>query len=68
MTAITNLILLLHPHSNDYESCLDNTSFNSVECIHDIRLVWPPETTGDENFHKLASYSCNIVFMGRRLP
>ena len=46
------------------EGTLDNTPAHSLECFHDIRMVWPPQTSGNEDFHKLAAYSRNPLFMG----
>ena len=31
----------MQPNSKDDESNLDNTPAYSIQCIHDIRLVWP---------------------------
>ena len=47
-----------------YESHLDNTPSYSIKRIHDIRMVRPPETSGDEDFIKLAADCRNPVFMG----
>ena len=67
MAGITNLILLLQPEKKDIdnESYLDNTPSYSIECVHDIRMVRPPETPGNEDFIKLASYRSHSLLMGR---
>ena len=55
-------------NKNDNEGNLDNTPAHRVECIHDIRMVRPSEASGNEDFDKLAAYSCNPVLMGSRIP
>ena len=70
MHAITNLMLLLHPHLKHQiqtrnESTLDNPPFDSIECIHDIRMVWSPEASADEDLYKLAAYPCHPLLLGR---
>ena len=64
MEAFTNLILLLQPKQFDYESNLDNPSSDSIQCIHDIRMVWSTVASGNEDLIKLAAYTCNPVFVG----
>ena len=65
MAAITNLILLLHPlMKTEYESSLDYITSHRIECIHDFRVVRTSEASGDENFFKLATYTCNTILMG----
>ena len=50
------------------ESNLDHTSTDRLECIHDIRMVRPPQAPGNENFHKLAPHTRDTFLMGRSLP
>ena len=66
MVGFTNLILLLQPEKKDIdnESYLDNTPSYSIKRVHDIRMVWPPETPGDEDLVKLAAHRRDPVFMG----
>jgi hypothetical protein len=49
------------------ESILDNTPAHRIECIHDIRMVWPPEASADEDLHQLATDCRHPVFMGCRI-
>jgi hypothetical protein len=58
----------LQPNSKDDESDFDYPSTYSIECIHDIRLVWSPQTPGNEDFHQLAADPGDIVLMGSSLP
>ena len=50
------------------EGNLDNTSAYRFECIHDIRMVRPPQASGDEDFDKLAAYSRHPFLVGSSIP
>ena len=52
----------------DNEGYLDNIIAHSVECLHDIRVVRPSEASGDEDFHKLATHTCNTLLMVSGIP
>ena len=58
-----NITFAAQNRNND-EGNLDNTSAYSIQCIHDICMVRPLEASGNEDFHKLASYPGNPLLMG----
>ena len=62
-----NITFAAQNRNND-EGNLDNTSAYSIKCIHDICMVRPLEASGNEDFHKLASYPGNPLLMGSGIP
>ena len=48
----------------DRKSSLDHITISSIQPLHDLRMVRPPETQRDENLEQLAPHHCHPVFMG----
>ena len=48
----------------DRKSSLDNITISSIQPLHDLRMVRPPETQRDENLEQLAPHHRHPVFMG----
>ena len=53
------------PETN--ESNLDNPAPYNIQRIHDVRMVRTPETSGNEDFFKLAAYRHHPFLMGSRI-
>ena len=48
----------------DRKSSLDHITISSIQPLHDLRMVRPPETQRDENLEQLAPHHRHPVFMG----
>lgn len=49
-----------------HESSFHNHPAGTLQHIHDIRLVWPSQASGNEGFHFLAAHTRDSFFLGSR--
>ena len=49
---------------HDDESIEHNTAPYYIQYLHDIRMVRPPQASGNEDFFRLAPHPCNTFLLG----